>query len=288
MFDRITRSFHLARASWNVLCTDKKLVLFPIISGILALLVFLSFAGSLLGLHFANVIDLDFRQNNNGGMPPWMYAVLFVYYFCSYFVIIFCNSALISCALMRFNGDEPTLGDGFRAAAARLPQIAAWSLVSATVGLLLRLVENVHEKAGEIISALLGTAWTVLTFFVVPVLVVEKTGPFTAISRSVALLRKAWGEALVGGFGLGFFKLLLFIVPFLVLMGGVVLCVAVQPVALGIGVVGVGVLLLLLAVAMGAALDTIFLAALYQYAAFEKVPDGFSHNDLAGAFQSKK
>jgi hypothetical protein len=286
MFDRISRSFQLARASWNVLYTDKKLVLFPVISGVLALLVFLSFAGSLLGLHFGGVVNLDPQQNN--GTPPWMYAVLFVYYFCSYFVILFCNSALISCALMRFNGDEPTLGDGFRAAAARLPQIAAWSLVSATVGVLLRLIENSYEKAGEIISAILGTAWTVLTFFVVPVLVVEKTGPFTAISRSVALLRKAWGEALVGGFGLGLFKFLLLIVPILVMVGGVALLVAVQPAGIGLAVLALGILLLLLAVAMGAALDTIFLAALYQYAAFEKVPNGFSRDDLAGAFQSKK
>ena len=95
------------------------------------------------------------------------------------------------------------LADGLGAANSRLPQIFAWSLVSATVGVLLKLLENVHEKLGEIISMVLGTAWTIMTFFVVPVLVVEKVGPFEAISRSTAILRKAWGEALVSHWGIG-------------------------------------------------------------------------------------
>src|SRR5262249_19792659 len=121
-------------------------------------------------------------------------------------------------------GQEPTLGDGFRAAFARFPQIFAWALVSATVGVLLKVIENAHEKAGEVIAAILGTAWTVLTFFVVPVLGVEKLGPFGAIRRSVALLRKAWGEALIGGIGLGLFKFLLFLPGLLLLIAGGVMC----------------------------------------------------------------
>ena len=110
--------------------------------------------------------------------------VSFAFYFSTYFVIIFCNSALISCAMMRFNGQEPSVGDGFRMAMSRLPQIFAWALVSATVGMLLKVIENAHEKVGYYISMLLGAAWSIMTFFVVPVLVVEKTGPFEAVGRS--------------------------------------------------------------------------------------------------------
>jgi len=287
MFDRIARSFQLAKASSNVLRTDKKLILFPIISGIAVVLVLLSFAGTLFGLHVNQVIDLDWQ--NNGGQPPvWSYVVAFAYYFCNYFVIIFCNSALVSCAIMRFNGQEPTLSDGFRAAASRLPQILAWSFVSATVGLLLKVIENAHEKVGEFISAILGTAWTILTYFVVPVLVVEKAGPFQAISRSLSLLKKTWGEALAGGIGLGLFKLLLAIPAFLLILGGVALMVAVQPPWIGMAVLAAGVVYLLFFFAAAAALDTIFLSALYQYAAFDQVPGGFSREDIQGAFSEKK
>jgi hypothetical protein len=188
---------------------------------------------------------------------------------------------------MHFNGEEPTLGDGFRAAAARLPQILIWALVAATVGVLLKVIENAHEKVGEIVSALLGTAWTIITYFVVPVLVVEKIGPFQAIRRSLELLRKTWGEALVGGIGLGLFKLLLFLPGILLLVLGGLLCGGAHMVALGLVVIGLGVCYLLLSAAVGAALDSIFLAALYQYAAFQRIPSGFDAARLEGAFRKK-
>jgi hypothetical protein len=288
MFDRIARSFDLARSSWNVLRTDKKLVLFPLISSVLVLIVVASFFVPIGILAAQGKIDFQDAQNNSGGgVPIWVYPTLFAFYFCTYFVIIFCNSALVSCAILRFNGEEPSLADGFRAAASRLPQIFAWALVSATVGIVLRLIENIHEKVGEILSAVLGTAWSVITFFVIPVLVVEKLGPFAAISRSLALLRKAWGEALVGNLGLGLFKLLLFLPSILIVVLGGVLCATVQPVAIGIAVVALGIICVLASALVGAALDTIFLAALYQYAAFDRVPSGFDKSSMEQAFAKK-
>jgi hypothetical protein len=283
MFERIANSFALARSSWHVLRTDKQLVLFPILSGLGTLLVLASFAVPLAVLAVNGQIPLD----ENKRPPVWTYAVAFAFYFCNYFVIVFFNAALISCALMRFNGERPTLGDGLRAAAARLPQIFAWALVSATVGVLLKVIESLHEKVGEIVSAILGTAWTVITYFVVPVLVVEKVGPFQAIGRSLALLKKTWGEALVGGIGLGLFKLLLLLPGLLLVVAGVAFGIALESLVVGaIGVVA-GILYLLLFSAVGAALDTIFLGALYQYASFGRVAQGFDEANMRGAFHPK-
>lgn len=287
MFDRITRSFELAKASWNVLYADKKLVVFPMLSGLGVLLVLASFIGPLVGLQMAGKINLD-PDANNGQVPWWLYVVVFAYYFCNYFVIIFCNAALVSCAIMRFNGEEASLGDGFSAALSRLPQILAWTLVSATVGLILKAIENSHEKIGQIISAVLGTAWTVVTFFVVPVLVVERVGPFAAISRSLAILKKTWGEALVGNFGLGLFKFLIVLPGILLLMGGAALIGSIQPAGIGIAVLVLGLVWILGAAAVGAALDAIFLSALYQYAAFDRVPQGFDRSSIQDAFVTKK
>ena len=228
---------------------------------------------------------LEYVQDG-GQVPVWVYPLAFAVYFCNYFVIVFCNAALISCALVRFGGETPALADGFRAAASRLPQILAWSLVSATVGVLLKVVENAHEKGGELISALLGTAWSVVTYFVVPVLVVEKVGPLQAVRRSVTILKATWGEALVGHWGIGFFVFLLILPGILLLIAGGVLCAKVLPA--GLALVALGVVWLLAASAAGSALNTIFLSALYQYAAFDQVPAGFEADELAGAFTSKK
>jgi hypothetical protein len=281
MWERICNSFALARSSWQVLKTDKKLVIFPILSGLACLLVFASFlVPTLLALNWFE--NLPQNQQALIGLP-----VAFAFYFCTYFVIIFFNAALMSCAIIRFNGGEPAVGDGLSAAASRLPQILAWALVSATVGMLLKAIENVHEKAGQIVSAILGTVWTVVTYFVVPVLVVEKLGPFAAISRSTQILKKTWGEALVGRFGIGFYMLLLALPGILLLIVGVMIAGGAKMAGLGIAMIVLAILYFLAWAAVGSALQGIFTSALYQYAAYNQVPNGFDQETMAGAFQPK-
>jgi hypothetical protein len=282
MFERISNGFSLAGSTWRVLTRDKHLIAFPLVSGFMFLLVMVSFAVPLATLVDWNQFQQQLQKNNNKP-PVWVYAVSFAFYFCTYFVMIFCNSALISCALLRFNGENPTLADGFKMAMARLPQIFAWAFVSATVGVLLNVIENVHEKVGEIVSWLLGSAWSIMTFFVVPVLVVEKVGPMQAVGRSLSLLRKTWGEALVGNMGLNFILFLLFIPIILVFVVGiVVLAKGMMPV--GIALMVVAGIMFLLHMAVSSALHTIFLAALYQYAADDRLPEGFDRRAIEGAF----
>jgi hypothetical protein len=278
--ERISNGFALARSSWNVLLRDKHLLVFPVVSGFLFAVVVASFA-----IPMAVLVDWQQAQNQAqaGKIPWWTYVVAFAFYFCTYAVTIFCNSALLSCAFLRFNGESPTVADGFKMAIARLPQILAWAFVSATVGVLLKAVENAHEKAGYFVAAILGTAWSIMTFFVVPVLVVEKVGPVEAVKRSVSLLRKTWGEALVGRMGLGFVLFLLGIPLFLLFLAGIyLLATGLAPV--GIALLVAGGVLLLLYMAVSSALHTILLAALYEYADQGRVPEGYDRDAFEGAF----
>lgn len=285
MFTRISNGFALARSSWQVLAKDKHLLVFPFVSGFLFLLVLASFAVPLATL--VNWSQVDQQMKANGGKPPvWTYAVAFAFYFCTYFVIVFCNAALVSCALLRFNGQTPTVGDGFRAAMARLPQIFAWALVSATVGVVLKVIENAHEKVGYYVALILGTAWSVMTYFVVPVLVVEKTGPAQAVSRSVSLLKKTWGEAAAGNLGIGLVMFLLALPVFALLVGGGYLLAA-GSVPLGATLLIAGLIAGLIHMAVGSALNTILVSAIYQFASDDRVPDGFDRDMLAGAFAPK-
>jgi len=285
MFDRISNGFALARSTWGVLMRDKHLIVFPIVSGILFLIVLASFA-----IPLATLVDWgQMQQNANGNVrvPYWMYAVAFAFYFCTYFVTIFCNAALMSCAFLRFNGETPTVADGFRAAMARLPQIFAWALVSATVGVLLKVIENANEKVGAIIADLLGLGWSIMTFFVVPILVVEKLGPVEAVKGSIALLRRTWGEALVGRAGLGFILFLLAIPIFLVAIVGVY-CLATGLIPVGAVLLAAALVGFLMYLAVSAALHTIMLAALYEYAADGQVPEGFDRRVMRGAFEERE
>ena len=112
--------------AWDVLRRDKQLLLFPIVSGIGCLLVLASFFIPLSVMAARGGFNGLQGPNGNVQVPWWFYVVLFAFYFCNYFVVVFCNAGLISCAIMRFNGETPTLSDGFSVAVSRLPHILAW------------------------------------------------------------------------------------------------------------------------------------------------------------------
>src|SRR5438477_2566899 len=198
---RIRNGWTLATQSFRVLMLDKSLLVFPLLSGIASFLVLASFIG---GVWASGLVD---RKEAMNDATAWV--LLFGYYFANYFVIVFFNSALVACAMIRFRGGSPTLAAGLRAARERLAQIVAWAFFAASVGVLLRMIEERVGFIGKIVIAVLGTAWTIATYFVVAVLVVEKLGPLDAARRSAKIVKQAWGESLVSNAGIGLVSLLL-------------------------------------------------------------------------------
>jgi hypothetical protein len=282
MFDRLARGWELAKESWQVLKLDKELLIFPLVSGLACLVVLASFAVPLWSTGYLQTV----MEEKAAPHDPLAYAILFAFYFANYFVIVFFNAALVACAIIRFKGGDPTLADGFRAAFARLPQIVAWALVSATVGLILRAVESRSERVGQIVAGLLGMAWSAMTYFVVPVIVIEKTGPIEATRRSLSILRRTWGEALTANFGIGLIVFLASLVGVLpIILAGAALAAGLIPLAI-LGVVA-GVLLLILVGLVSSALSAILVGALYLYAAEGAVPRHFGDELLRHAFVSR-
>jgi len=282
MFTRISNGWALTKQSFHVLMLDKELLLFPIMSGFSCLLVLASFAAPLWNSKYVNVVM------NEQQLPqdPVAYIILFAFYFVNFFVIIFFNSALMACAIIRLKGGNPTVGDGFRAAMNRLPQIAGWALVSATVGFILKLIESRSEKIGQIVAGLLGMAWSITTYFVIPVLVVEQKSPFEALKRSVGILRKTWGESLVANFGIGMI-VFLFMIPIILLIVAGGFIIASGNALLGGVLIATGLILILLVSLVSSALHSILIATIYLFAAEDKVPEQFDRDLIAHAFRQK-
>ena len=131
------------------------------------------------------------------------YATLFVWYYLNFFVVIFFNAALVGCANIRLSGGDPTVGDGLRIAAARIHRILAWAFIATTVGVLLQSLRNRRSLFGGLLGGALGLGWTLITYLIVPVIVVEDLNITNSISRSTELFRKNWGEQVAGDFGFG-------------------------------------------------------------------------------------
>ena len=271
----------LARESWRLLALDKELLVFPLLSGIASFLVIATFFG---GAWASGMLERDRHVNEVAG-----WVLLFLYYFANYFVIVFFNSALVACAMTRFRGGEPTVRDGLAAARERLPHIVAWAALAATVGTVLRVIEERVGFVGKIVIAILGAVWTIATYFVVPVLVVEDLGPLDAAQRSAEIMKKAWGESLVSNIGIG---LVVTVVTFLVAVptGLVFLALAVKTASIAVAVVGVLVVLAIFVASalIGSALSSITLCALYLFATEGKVPQAFASSGLQHAFASRE
>lgn len=279
MFERISNGWALAKASWQVLKLDRELLVFPLLSGIACLIVMASFAVPLIaGNHFESIGQS--AGDEWTGKDLAMLAVAFAFYFINYFIIIFFNSALVACAIIRFRGGDPTLADGFRAAGERLPQILAWAAVSATVGIILKAIESRSRRAGQFMSGLLGMAWSATTYFVIPVIVIERAGPFEAISRSLSILRRHWGESLAANFGIGLIVMAAMLVAAVPAVLGVLTG---QPLWIAAGIV-ISVTAFILVALVSSALSAIVVGALYEYATREEPPAAFDAPTLERAF----
>lgn len=276
MFEKFSRSWELVKASASVLRSDKELMLFPAISGLCTLVVMATFLIPVFALRiFENGIGV-------GGA-----VVGFLFYFCQYSVIIFFNCALVGAAMIRLEGGDPTLRDGFDAAKSRLPSILGYAAIAATVGVLLQALKGKDNNfIVRLIGSGLGAAWTLATFLVVPILVSRDVGPIDALKQSVTLLKRTWGENAIGNVGIGAaFGLITFAVM-LVGAGLAFLAFQASPV-LAIVVAVVFVLGVLLLGIYQAALSGIYSAALYRYAMSHETPVAFRGTMLETAFQPK-
>ncbi len=271
---KLTTTWELAKVSWGVLRADKELLLLPVLSAICAVVVSASF--------FVPLVLVP-ETLSKGDMRIGVYLGLFLFYFVNYFVMIFFNTALIGAATIRLQGGDPTLGDGLRFAWGNVNRIVQWAAVAATVGMILRIIEERVGWLGQLMVRLVGAAWTVATYFVVPVLVYEKLGPIEAVKRSASMFRETWGERMSSAvsFGLLFFLLALpaFFAPFIaaMLFGSVAFLV----------VLAIAVLYLIALAVISSALNGVFVAALYQYAQSRQATGPFTPELLNSAWRRK-
>jgi len=261
VFARFQRSWDLAAACMRLLLEDKSLLVFPLLSSIAVVLVIGSFAVPLLPL-----VGFLSSRGSEQTVSSLSYVALFVFYWLQFSVIVFFNTALVEVAMRRFDGKDATIGDGLRRAWARLPIILVYALIAAFVGTLLRIIAERVGVIGKIVVGLIGFAWTVATALVVPVLAAEDVGPVDAVRRSVDLIKKAWGEDIIGNAGIG---LIFGVVLFVVILSGGFLTVAAfvaHDFALGIVLLIALILTVCLLALAQTALQGIYAAALYRYA----------------------
>jgi hypothetical protein len=267
----ISRGFRLAKASWQVVREDRELLWLPIISFFCSLIVMAVFALGALGI--------GLPENESSQVSPALYVLAFVMYVALAFVSIYFNAAVIGTAMKRLQGEDASIHDGLAIARQHIGKIFVWAVITATVGMILRSLQERAGILGRIVLGIVGIAWTVLTFFVVPVLLFEPVGVGESIKRSGSIFRQRWGETFIGNGTIG---LAIFVVSIPILIVGGLIAAAVPALGILLLVVAIGALM-----AVGSATTGVFNAALYRYATTGETSGAFTQEDMASSFRPK-
>ena len=275
---KFANSKALASASFGVLKSEKKLAAIPAVSAATCGVIAIAVGGGVL-------LTADFISNPAPGqddfsLTPVSWAVGIVGLFIIGLVSQIFAATLIAAANERLDGGSFTMGQAFSKATSRTPSILGWSAINSTVGLVLQAIRDKAGFLGDLAAGLLGAAWNVITWLVLPIIIVEGIGPIAAIKKSATLLKSTWGENLFAQAGIG-------LIGFLLMLPGIIVFGALS---FAVPVVGIPLLLVWVVVlgCLMSALGAIYRTALYRFAV--GLPNGnvFTQDELAGAFKPKE
>lgn len=200
----MSRGWQIAINALKVLGANKQLIIFPILSGLTILMVISSF---FFGITFTKGFAGIDEQNT-----VTIYGLIFLFYMVSYFIVVFFNMALIHCTTLYFKGEEASISKGINFSFSRIWLIFSWAVFAATIGTLLKILQDNLGQIGKFVISILGFAWSAATFFAVPVIAYEKLMPLDATKRSFTILKEKWGQSVVANFSFGLLTLLAFLV----------------------------------------------------------------------------
>ena len=192
-------------------------------------------------------------------------------------ITVFWNAAIIASAYERLSsGTNPSFSYGIGQAMKCLPQILVWGIVAGTVGLFIQMLEGLSHSEDSplplrfvagLASFILGIAWWIATFFVIPIIVLEKAGVLDGMGRSMELFERTWGEDVTSHIGTGLLMTLCIVLLFLISIP--LMTMGEVGVILGIVMLAVGVLF---AVLFFSTVDAVNRASLFYYAKTGEMP----------------
>ncbi|MCZ7392899.1 MAG: DUF6159 family protein [Candidatus Methanoperedens sp.] len=284
MFETFSRSWEITKLSFNVIKKDREMLLFPLLAGIFSIIF-------ILVMLFPSIITSFTEGRGPGSYGITEYLLFFITYLGLAFIATFFNVCVVYTTKIRFEGGNATFSESIKFARSKIGLIFTWSIIVATVGLILRIIDSLAERAGEsgrivvnILTSILGMMWSIITIFVVPAMVYNDLRPMEAIKKSVQTLKKTWGESLIRYFGLGMIEFLFLflgvIVAFMLLFALAVL----GPIGIII-TIAIAVLYFLGVILVFSVANTVFNTALYVYADTGKIPEGYSKEIMQNAFK---
>jgi len=275
--DRILTSWRLGIGGLRIIGKDKTLLGYPAVT-VASVFAIFSLVYLVVGRQLELLIVAIFSSNSALETSSTFYTLLLSWYFMLAFVAVFMHVALIGAIHISMNERDSNFMDGLRVAWRFMPSIIFWTLISYTFGFLVTMLD-MGRGSSRIVRKVLGAGWSVITFLVVPLMIVENQNIFKSLAQSNKVMEKKWGDNLHPGFSLGWFFLLLNL-PLLAYSVYVYMSAPEWRTLESIFGAAYFVLTLVIVQTARAVLMVVF----YEYAATGKVAEGFSEDFLRNAF----
>ncbi len=278
----------IVSASWEMLKQDKEMMLFPLLSFFASLVAAIIFSLAWLFMFAGGSVETLHEMTDDTGARSMVdaaqFAFLFIFYLVTFFITTYFEAGVVAIAHARIEGGDLTFRDGMRVASAHAGKLFVWSALNATVGIILRTIAERSRLLGQLVASLLGAVWSILTFFTLPVLILEGKGVRESLARSVEAIKKTWGETVIVNVGAGLFMFALMLLGFAALLAALFTGVSSIIVLASITFVVYAFALTLVANTLG----VIFKVVLYEYATSGKLPEAFPEQLVRYAFAPKK
>lgn len=275
-----TTSKPITDKSWAILKQNRYLLAFPVMGIVLALIPMAVFW--LPAAYFLN-------SNQN-----WLgFGAIVLGVFAIQFVFVLMSAGLVAAADAELAGRDASFGYGVSKATGRLGALLQWSVILTIVTFILGLLRG-NNQGGlatvvlrNVLAAAAGVMWQLVTFFVLPFIMLEQKGAMSAIKESSTLFRERWGMQILGGVRIGARIGLLFILPGLVLVVAGVFILSAGTALAGVPLIVIGILLWSLGALLMGALKGVFTVALFHYAKDGTVLADFTPDELLSAVRTR-
>jgi len=266
-FATISRGWKMSKLSMSVVKKDPELIAYMFISGFLTLL-------AMVGMSTPQYLEQAWAIDSEGQMTSAYMAFVFVGYMTISIIVTFWNSAIVANSHIRLTGGDPKFMDGVSAAMRKIHIIILWGVIAGTVGLLLKILNQAarDQKGGAAVLAMILTAigaaiWWMMTFFMIPHMIIEGKGLGESLKSSRQMFSKSWGENITSGLGIGIIGGFFVVVMALLTVGMMVAFGPFWYVGLVIGGIGIAT-----ALAWTNAAEQVAVTALYLYSKNGEMP----------------
>ena len=285
----------VTKQAWGVIKENPYMLLFPVVSGMLAIMAFLIVAG--IGLGVMGVTTVEEQATSDETSSSFLIVGIIILVVAAYLATLITQifmGGLVKCTDEELQGRDSGFGAGLRASFSRLGALMGWAGIQTAVGWLLSAVRGDASNNNAIVAilrlvlaSLLAVAWSIITFFVLPLIILRGKGPLQAIKESVQLIRKTWGMQIAGNVRIGGLIALVAVLPGILfaVVGGFIAASGTP--AAGIPLAAIGVIVIIAAQVLISAMRAIFSVAMLHYVESGEGYGPFGQQELQTAVRVK-